>query len=76
MVPTQEEAKHWQFTHEATEAREGSWDTGLWIDFYQGIFFCVNVNLQQACPVQRTVHQHEQTLGEKKNVYVKGEGQI
>lgn len=51
-----------QFTHKATEAGKGSWDASLWVDLYQGVFLCVDVNLQQTCPVQWTVHQHEQTL--------------
>lgn len=53
---------HSNFTHQATEACECSRDASLWIDLYQGIFLCMDVNLQQACPVQWTVHQHEQTL--------------
>lgn len=37
----------WQTrTHEATEASERSWDAGLWVDLYQSIFLCVDVNLQ------------------------------
>lgn len=51
-----------QFTHKTTEASEGSWDASLWVDLYQGVFLRVNVNLQQAGPVQWTVHQHEQRL--------------
>lgn len=46
-------------THEATKAVKGSGNSSLGVHFNQHILLRVDVNLEQARPVQGTVHQHQ-----------------
>ena len=49
-------------THESCETFVGPRDSGLRVDFNQDILFSVDVDLEEPCPIQRRIKQHEQAL--------------